>query len=93
MTATTVPSPLYPFSQVWGTLIIVLLLILNGLSSAFFSVLASDTGLASLFSSVEEGFASVFSCPSDAFSPVFSTVFSTVFSSVLVTTSACFSVA
>ena len=89
MTATTVPSPLYPFSQVWGTLIIVLLLILNGLSSAFFSVLASVTGLASLFSSVEEGFASVFSCPSD----VFSAVFSTVFSSVLVTTSACFSVA
>jgi len=62
-----------------------LLLILNGLSSAFFSVLASVTGLASLFSSVEEGFASVFSCPSD--------VFSAVFSSVLVTTSACFSVA
>ena len=84
MTATTVPSPLYPFSQVWGTLIIVLLLILNGLSSAFFSALASVT-FASLFSSVEEGFASVFSCPSDAFSAVLS--------SVLVTTSACFSVA
>ena len=62
-----------------------MLLILNGLSSAFFSALASVAGLASAFSSVEEGLTSVFSCPSLAFSAGLA--------SILVTASTCFSVA